>query len=83
MAENNALEGIEIPDNLLDSIAGGVLTDDDKDALRIMISAAKSGGYSLDDFIAGLVGFSINGQENAHFTAQEIWDYIFPIWDEL
>ena len=58
MAENNVLNGIEIPSELLDGIAGGVLTDTSKEFLRVLITSAKKGGYTMENFVEDLVSFS-------------------------
>ena len=79
MAENKVFEGIEIPDDLLDSIAGGVLTDTHKEFLRALISSAKKGGYTMENFVEDLVSFSAISD----CDAQEVWNYIHPIWEEL
>ena len=79
MADNKVFDGIEIPDDLLDSIAGGVLTDTHKEFLCALISSAKKGGYTMDDFVQDLVSFAPISDSDA----QEVWDYIYPIWDEL
>ena len=79
MADNKVFDGIEIPDDLLDSIAGGVLTDTHKEFLCALISSAKKGGYTTDDFVQDLVSFAPISDSDA----QEVWDYIYPIWDQL
>ena len=79
MADNKVFDGIEIPDDLLDSIAGGVLTDTSKEFLRVLITSAKKGGYTMDDFVQDLVSFAPISDSDA----QEVWDYIYPIWDQL
>lgn len=79
MADNKVFDGIEIPDDLLDSIAGGVLTDTHKEFLCALISSAKKGGYTMDYFVQDLVSFAPISDSDA----QEVWDYIYPIWDQL
>ena len=79
MADNKVFDGIEIPDDLLDSIAGGVLTDTHKEFLCALISSAKKGGYTIEDFVGDLVSFA----QISDSDAQEVWDYIYPIWDQL
>ena len=79
MAENNVLNGIEIPSELLDGIAGGALTDTSKELLRVLITSAKKGGYTMENFVEDLVSFSAISD----CDAQEVWNYIHPIWEEL
>ena len=79
MAENNVLNGIEIPNELLDGIAGGVLTDTSKEFLRVLITSAKKGGYTMENFVEDLVSFSAISD----CDAQEVWNDIHPIWEEL
>ena len=79
MADNKVFDGIEIPDDLLGSIAGGVLPDTHQEFLGALISSAKKGGYTMDDFVQDLVSFAPISDSDA----QEVWDYIYPIWDQL
>ena len=63
MAENN---GIEIPEELLESISGGVLDDVSKNNLHSIVGIFKSSGISLEDTYAQL----------DYLSASNDWDEI-------
>lgn len=67
-------EGFELPDELLDAVAGGVLDDSYKKFLKAIVIIYKGVGNSLDQTIA------IQRDEK---TPQEGLDYIREIWDSV
>ncbi len=65
-------ESFEIPDELLDAVAGGVLDDSYKKYIKAIVIIYKGTGNSLDQTI------SIRRSEQ---VPQEELDYIREIWD--
>ena len=58
MSENDAnkLDAIELPDDLLDNIAGGELSQKSKEELLLLIRRFKGEGYGYSDFLASFQG---------------------------
>ena len=72
---NELGEGFEIPEELLDSIAGGMYEEDKKPALRLLATFYKAAGLSLDEAIA-------RERDNWHRPQDEL-DFIRGIWDSI
>ncbi len=72
---NELGEDFEIPEELLDSIAGGTYEEDKKPALRFLATFYKGAGISLDEAIAR--------ERDSWHRPQDELDYIREIWDSI
>ena len=67
-------EAFEIPDELLDAVAGGVLDDSHKRYIKVIAICYKGTGNSLEQTLA------IRRNDQA---PQEELDYLREIWDSI
>ena len=76
MAEHDMIEGIELSDEVLEDVAGGVLPDSEKQVLRASLAASKANGYTLEQaFNSFMRGHGLHGDPNDYIEyADEIWD---------
>ena len=76
-------EGMEIPEELLDAIAGGVMTDETKGAIRKIARNGKLMGLTFDE-VSVFVRIGANGYQGPgnDYTADEAIEYMASIWDE-
>ncbi|MBQ3338930.1 MAG: hypothetical protein IJG82_04945 [Atopobiaceae bacterium] len=74
---DSLFEGIEIPDELLESIAGGVLTDEVRSVLDQTIPLLKQKGTTLE---RTLEIFSLTEDQELR---EDSLAYIKEIWDTL
>ena len=68
-------DGVELTDELLEGIAGGVMSDDDAAAYLEIMAYYKKGGWSKEKFVDG---YSFLGSEQ-----QDIAALVEKHWDEL
>ena len=66
-------DGIEIPDELLESVAGGVLSDNQRLVLDRMVLALKQNGTSLERTLEIVSASNEDVREDALAYVQEIW----------
>ena len=74
---DNLFEGIEIPDELLGSIAGGVLTDEVRNVLDQAIPLLKQKGTTME------LALEIFSKTEDQQLREDTLAYIREIWDTL
>lgn len=74
---DNLFEGIEIPDELLESIAGGVLTDEVRNVLDQAIPLLKQKGTTME------LAIEIFSKTEDQQLREDTLAYIREIWDTL
>ena len=76
MADHDMAEGIELSDELLEGIAGGVLSEDEKAAFSVALAAWKGSGFTLEQALhAYKRGNRMAGDPSDYVEyANEIWD---------
>lgn len=78
MADHDIAEGIELPDELLDGIAGGVLSEDEKAAFSAALAAWKGNGFTLEQALHAYR----RGNRMAGDPADYV-EYANSVWDSL
>ena len=83
MAENYEVDGIEIPDELLDALAGGCDADVPKGQIITLIRVVKALGHGIDHAEKWVRA----GADGSHgffqtYDADEAVEYLKGIWDE-
>ena len=78
MADHDITEGIELPDELLDGIAGGVLSDEEKAAFSAALAAWKGNGFTLEQALHAYR----RGNRMAGDPADYV-EYANSVWDSL
>ena len=74
---DNLFEGIELPDELLEGITGGVLTDEVRNVLDQAIPLLKQKGTSLE------LALEIFSKTDDQQLREDTLAYIREIWDTL
>ena len=70
--------------DMLDGIAGGVITPECESGLRADIGLAKSEGYSLEETIGFIMNYSdMDTLARLGATPEELADYARAHWDEI
>ena len=78
MADHDIAEDIELPDELLDAIAGGVLSDEEKAAFSAALAAWKGNGFTLEQALHAYR----RGNRMAGDPADYV-EYANSVWDSL
>lgn len=78
MADHDIAEGTELPDELLDAIAGGVLSDEEKAAFSAALAAWKGNGFTLEQALHAYR----RGNRMAGDPADYV-EYANSVWDSL
>ena len=76
-------DGVELPDELLEGLAGGVISDDTKKLLRKTVLNFKGHGYQLDVVLrmTSVVANKRHAQGD-NFNNSEIVDIVRTVWNE-
>lgn len=75
--EDNLFEGIELPDELLEGITGGVLTDEVRNVLDQAIPLLKQKGTTME------LALEIFSKTEDQQLREDTLAYIREIWDTL
>ena len=78
MADHDIAESIELPDELLDGIAGGVLSEDEKAAFSAALAAWNGNGFTLEQ--------ALHAYRRGNRMAGDPADYVKyanSVWDSL
>ncbi|MDO5107107.1 MAG: hypothetical protein Q4D39_02405 [Coriobacteriaceae bacterium] len=78
MADHDMAEGIELSDELLEGIAGGVLSEDEKAAFSAALATWKSSGFTLEQALHAYR----RGNRMAGDPADYV-EYANSVWDSL
>lgn len=67
--------GVELPSELLEGIAGGVLTDAERYLLNLFIKERKESGVTLDEALEELKFAPVSNAERS-----EMMNYVYAVW---
>ena len=74
--DNNENEiGVELPNELLEGISGGVLTDSERYLLNLFIKERKEKGVTLDEALQELKSAPVSNAER-----NEMMNYVYAVW---
>ena len=78
------LDGIEIPEALLEAVSGGVISPNSKALISENVKDWKSQGYALEDIekLYSLLIPHVNQGEGDDFTTDEVLDFIKKVYNE-
>ena len=83
MAENFEVEGVEIPDELLEALAGGDISEVPKGQIITLIRVFKTMGYGIDVVEKTIRKEAVTGGGFGYsFDADAAVEYLKSIWDE-
>ena len=83
MAENININDFKLPDELLEAIAGGTITPEADEMLRLSIREYKKSGATFNsaEWIVKLLAEN-KAYPGEDYTTDEILGYVQQIWDE-